>query len=224
MRRHEVSGMKTRFELKIKELEKKYRIVTNNLIDIVWVVDADTLTFEYLTPSIKSLTGFSAEELAGRTIHERMMPASLKKALSAFQEEREKFEKGVSAIRALELELIHKNRSTYWVEIRSRFVKERDKVKIVGITRDITERKQAERQRERLIEKLGRALAEKERLLKENKVLRGLLPICSGCRRIRDDHDRWWPLEAYVKEHSETDFTHTICPDCRHVFYPDLDS
>ena len=69
-----------------------------------------------------------------------------------------------------------------------------------------------------------RALVEKGRLLKENKVLRGLLLICSGCRRIRDDYERWWPLEAYVKEHSETDFTHTICPDCRRVIYPDLRS
>jgi hypothetical protein len=81
-----------------------------------------------------------------------------------------------------------------------------------------------ERQKDALIEQLGKALAEKERLLEENRMLSGLLPICSGCRRIRDEGGRWWPLEAYVRDRSETEFTHTICPDCERVLYPELHS
>jgi hypothetical protein len=50
----------------------------------------------------------------------------------------------------------------------------------------------------------------------------GLLPICSGCKRIRDESGKWWPLDAYVKARTEAEFTHTICSDCKDVFYPDL--
>jgi hypothetical protein len=71
---------------------------------------------------------------------------------------------------------------------------------------------------------LAAALAEKERLLKEMKILKALLPICSGCRRIRDDYGKWWPLELYVREHTDSSFSHTICPDCKDVIYPDLRS
>ena len=66
------------------------------------------------------------------------------------------------------------------------------------------------------------ALAEKESLLKEVKLLKGLLPICSGCKRIRDENGRWWPLDAYVKARTEAELTHTICADCQDVFYSDL--
>ena len=59
-------------------------------------------------------------------------------------------------------------------------------------------------------------------LLKEIKVLRELLPICSGCKRIRDEIGKWWPLDAYVKKHTDSEFTHTVCPDCKDVFYSDI--
>ena len=103
-----------------------------------------------------------------------------------------------------------------------KFVKESDKpLTIIGVTREITERKKAEQQQNELIKKLGEVLADKERLIRENKALCGLLPICSGCKRMRDEHDRWWPLDAYVKKHTDAEITHTICPDCTQVFYDD---
>lgn len=46
------------------------------------------------------------------------------------------------------------------------------------------------------------------------RVLSGLLPICAWCKRVRDDQDHWQPLETYVHDHSEADFTHGMCPDC----------
>jgi len=51
--------------------------------------------------------------------------------------------------------------------------------------------------------------------LAEVKKLSGLLPVCAWCRRVRDENDHWISLEVYVREHSETDFTHGICPDCK---------
>jgi PAS domain S-box-containing protein len=54
------------------------------------------------------------------------------------------------------------------------------------------------------------------------KVLSGLLPICSNCKKIRDDKGYWSKLEAYIQDHSEADFTHGICPTCSLQLYPEL--
>lgn len=58
---------------------------------------------------------------------------------------------------------------------------------------------------------------------KELKVLKSLLPICSHCREIRDDEGSWHKLENYISIHSETKFSHCICPNCARKFYPELD-
>lgn len=54
------------------------------------------------------------------------------------------------------------------------------------------------------------------------KTLRGLLPICASCKRIRDDEGYWHSLEIYIKEHSEAEFTHGLCPECVKKLYPDF--
>jgi hypothetical protein len=51
------------------------------------------------------------------------------------------------------------------------------------------------------------------------KVLRGLLPICSHCKKIRDEQGRWHTVEAYVKDRADVDFSHGICPDCLNKHY-----
>ena len=157
------------------------------------------------------------------TVTDRLTPESLKEVATILADERKRFEKGIKGIRKLELELIHKDGSYYWIEVKARFIKDTDKpLKIIGVSRDITERKKVEHKQNELIKQLGEALAEKDRLLKEVKVLRGLLPICSGCKRIRDEKGRWWPLDAYVRDRTEAKLTHTICPDCDEVYYGDL--
>ncbi len=75
--------------------------------------------------------------------------------------------------------------------------------------------RRAEAEREQVILELQGALA-------EVKVLSGMLPICSRCKKIRDDNGYWNQIEAYVASHSEAQFTHSICPDCLKVLYPDI--
>jgi hypothetical protein len=55
------------------------------------------------------------------------------------------------------------------------------------------------------------------------KVLRGLLPICSSCKKIRDDSGYWEQMETFIHENSEANFTHGICPDCAAKFYPNAE-
>ena len=212
--------MSKKLKEKIEALEKKHRLVADNLLDAIWVIDVETLQYDYITPSIEKISGYAVDEYMNFTIIDRMTPESFQKVEAVITDEMPKFEKGVKTIRTLEIELIHKNGNTYWNEIRAKFIKESDKpLKIIGVARDITERKKAEQQQNELISQLGEALAEKERLLKEVKVLRGLLPICSGCKRIRDKNGKWWPLDFYVKEHTDAELSHSICSDCTDVFY-----
>jgi uncharacterized circularly permuted ATP-grasp superfamily protein len=68
-----------------------------------------------------------------------------------------------------------------------------------------------------------RRLNEKlEKALSEIKTLRGILPICAGCKKIRDDEGYWNIVEDYIRDHSEAEFSHAICPECIQRLYPDI--
>ena len=87
---------------------------------------------------------------------------------------------------------------------------------LVRAIRYAIERKRVEVERERLVVEL------KEALDKIN-TLRGLLPICASCKKIRDDKGYWNQIETYFGEHSQAEFSHGICPDCAKVLYPELE-
>ncbi len=207
---------------KIKILEEKNRVLPDNLIDAVWTLDVETLKFDYITDSIKKISGFTADEYINCPIQDRLTQKSFKLVSAAIAEEIPKFKKGEKNIRTMEVELLHKTGTIYWADIRARLVREPGKpLKVVGITREISELKDAEQKQKELIKKLNDAVSEKDRLLKEVKTLQGLLPICSGCKRIRDKNGKWWPLDAYVNKATDAELTHTICTDCEDVFYSD---
>lgn len=58
---------------------------------------------------------------------------------------------------------------------------------------------------------------------KELKTLRGILPICASCKKIRDDKGYWAQIETYIREHSEVEFSHSLCPDCAKKLYPNME-
>jgi PAS domain S-box-containing protein len=93
------------------------------------------------------------------------------------------------------------------VEVYSGPITVRGKPHLCSVVHDVTKRRSMERERERLIEELRVALS-------EVKTLRGLLPICASCKKIRDDRGHWEQLERYVDEHSEATFSHGLCPEC----------
>lgn len=87
----------------------------------------------------------------------------------------------------------------------------------VSSIRDVSERREHERRREALLVDLQRAM-------ETVKQLKGLLPICSECKKIRDDRGYWQRIDQYIAEHSEADFTHSICPECARKLYPGFKS
>jgi PAS domain S-box-containing protein len=86
-----------------------------------------------------------------------------------------------------------------------------DFVIVTGI--DVTALKRVQRENENLILELQAALA-------KVKTLKGLLPMCANCQKIRDDHGQWHHVEEYIRDHSDADFTHGICPECANLLYP----
>lgn len=79
--------------------------------------------------------------------------------------------------------------------------------RVIESSRNITDRIQLEEEQEKLIAELRDALA-------KIKTLKGLIPVCAWCKKARDDKGYWESLEDYVREHSDADFTHGICPEC----------
>jgi hypothetical protein len=87
---------------------------------------------------------------------------------------------------------------------------------IYSLARDITESKQAEEERERLLRELQTALG-------EVRELREILPICSYCKSIRNDKNYWQTVETYIANHTKAQLSHGICPNCyENVFKPEL--
>jgi hypothetical protein len=82
----------------------------------------------------------------------------------------------------------------------------------IWLFEDVTERRQLELERERLIGELREALA-------KVKLLSGFIPICASCKKIRDDAGYWQQIEVYIRDHSEAQFSHGICPDCGKRLY-----
>ena len=64
-------------------------------------------------------------------------------------------------------------------------------------------------------------IAKLQEALNQVQLLRGLLPICASCKKIRDQSEVWQPLESYIQAHSEAKFSHGVCPDCLRKLYPE---
>lgn len=102
-----------------------------------------------------------------------------------------------------------------FIEIRAipRFDKQNRLIGLIHVVRDITGRKRAEEEREQLIRELKDALV-------KVKTLSGMLPICSSCKKIRNDKGYWEQVETYIRHRSDAEFSHGICPDCVKKVYP----
>lgn len=132
----------------LRESEKKYRLLADNIQDVIFVMDMN-LNYTYLSPSVKLLSGYEPEEIMKHTLAETMTPSSADFALSVLSEimELEKsVHRDINISRTFQLEMNRKDGTTVWVETKAFFMRDENlkPIGIMGITRDITERKKAE--------------------------------------------------------------------------------
>jgi PAS domain S-box-containing protein len=115
-----------------------------------------------------------------------------------------------------EVQLLKNDGTQFYVQLEGRA--KTGNVKISSgcqmIVIDITKRIVTEQEKEKLHVELRQAMD-------QVKKLSGMLPICSSCKNIRDDHGYWKQIESYITEHSEALFSHSICPECAQKLYPE---
>lgn len=101
-----------------------------------------------------------------------------------------------------------------WIQLTSKPSEQKVDSMVIwsGVILDITDRRQAEEERERLIKELQEALS-------DIKTLSGLIPICAHCKKIRDDKGYWNILETYIQTHTDALFSHSVCPECSDELY-----
>jgi two-component system cell cycle sensor histidine kinase/response regulator CckA len=145
---HEIARRKQSEEA-LRKSEKSYRLLADNVSDVIWTRDMN-LRFTYLSPSVTRLTGYTVEEAMGKPVEETYTPASLDLAMKALAEELAMEEtpgQDPNRTRILELEGYCKDGSTRWNEAKMSFLRAEDgrPVGIMGVSRDITERKRADK-------------------------------------------------------------------------------
>ena len=206
----DITGRK-RAEAILRESEEKYRTLLNNIEDGCYEVDPAG-NFTFVNPSMTRILGYSEEELIGMNNRQYTDKENARKVFQAFNMV---YKTGVPT-RHFGWELIRKDGTKGFVGCSVSLIKDSsdNPIGFRGVLNDITERKRAEEALEEERKRLQQALD-------EVRTLRGIVPICASCKKIRDDKGYWSQVEKYVSDHTEAKFTHGICPDCVEKVYPE---
>jgi PAS domain S-box-containing protein len=183
------------------QTEKSYSALLENALDAVFLTRPDG-TILYANPAACALFGYTIHEfrLLGRSAVVDPSDPRLAEALK----QRRQTGRFVGV-----LTLVRKDGTRFSAELSSAmFTDISGEQRTSMFIRDITER-------ERMVGEIHDALA-------KAKQLSGLLPICASCKKIRNDEGYWQDVAVYIREHSEADFSHGICPDCMQKLYPNL--
>lgn len=195
------------------EGERRFRSVAETASDAIIIFDSQE-NIVFWNQTAKTIFRYPSGETKGKLVA-TILPRQFQKV---FQREMERMTSiGESDLvgKTIEMTGIRKDNQEFPIELSLAGWRSGDEILFTIIVRDITDRKQAEKEREQLILELQDALA-------QVKTLSGLLPICSSCKKIRDDEGYWNQIEAYIQEHSEAVFSHGLCPECAKKLYPDI--
>ncbi len=201
-----------RAEQALRESEEKYRALVEQSLQGQVVIQDSRIVFA--NPAFAEIYGYSLEELLSlppQKVQALVHPEDRALVWGRFRDRLV----GKPVPPRYEYRGVRKDGDVRWLEVAGTRIEYGGKPAVQGIVVDITERKKAEEERERLIGQLQEALS-------RVKQLSGLLPICASCKKIRDDQGYWHQVEAYVRDHSEAEFSHSICPDCARRLYPGL--
>ncbi len=186
------------FIFKIQYEKEKLQLISDFANDWEYWQSADG-DFLYTSPSCESITGYTPEEFKSNpSLLEEII---LTENLDTWQEHRHaKLSNG--EVEPIEFCIRTKDGQTKWIHhvCRDVYGQGGQIYGVRGSNRDVTELK---------------------KLRDEVRVLKGYLPICASCKKIRDDKGYWQQLEGYIRDHSQAEFSHSICPDCARKNYPE---
>lgn len=193
------------------------RNILETVSDALLIVDRDW-RIASLNGALAALSGYGEAELKGRDARMLFSGSALADAVvkgdRADARKGEGIGKAGARVGRVEGTLVSKAGERLNVDVSVSELREPDgeRAGFVLVARDVTDKKKAEAEREKLIDELRDAL--------DNvKTLSGLIPICARCKKVRDDQGLWNQIESYVSSHSDALFTHGLCPDCMHALY-----
>lgn len=191
----------------LKKSKQKYSRLVDSMNEGLVEID-ENWTITFTNTAFVHMTGLKPDQIIGKCFHDLLAKPFKKIASSEHQNH------FAGKTRRYELELLLQNGKSIPVlfspkpnyDMKGRYLG------TLGVVTDISDIKRIEKERETLISEL-------QQKLNEIKILTGLLPICSKCKKIRDDKGYWNLLESYIQSHSGATFTHGICPECSDELY-----
>ena len=143
-----------------RESEQKYRLLAANLRDVIWTMDLN-FNFTYVSPAVVQIQGWTPEEFLNLTLEETLTPASFEEVVNIYTKQYEVSQQSgdYSQSVVLEVEMLTKSGGTVWTEVTANFLIDSNDapIGVLGLTRDITERRQAQQEKEELVESLNRS-------------------------------------------------------------------
>jgi len=196
-----------RAEEALRESEEQYRSIFTKSHATILLIDPETADIVDASPAACKYYGYNIEELRTKKITDinTLTPQQVFEEMERAKAEQRKhfyFQHRLA------------NGDVQPVDVYSGPIEIKGKTLLFSIVHDISERRKAEEAREMLILDLREALS-------KTKILSGMLPICTSCKKIRDDKGYWNQIESYIRRHSEAEFSHSICPECAKKLYPE---
>jgi PAS domain S-box-containing protein len=191
----------------LAESETRFRAVVESTFDLVSEFDGKGI-LTWVSPNVQESVGWSPDELIGSFVLDKVHPDDFDAASAAVAT-------GMDSGHFEPLAYRYQHKDGRWLHFESTAARYRTRageMRILGVSRNVTEHRRNLEERERAIE-------EKENALAHVRVLTGLLPICTHCRKVRDDAGYWRSLETYVASHSTAVFSHSLCEPCLRQHY-----
>jgi PAS domain S-box-containing protein len=208
--RGEADALRRKAEARLRQVLEQQKIILANIG--MGVLYSQARKIHWVSPGLLRMFGYTLEEVQGRDT-ELLYP------------DRGSYETiGREGYAALargdvytgEIPMKRKDGAAIWCHLVGQAIDGNDRENgSIWVLEDVTGRRQLEQDRERLIAELREALA-------KVKLLSGFIPICASCKKIRNDAGYWQQIEVYIRDHSEAEFSHGICPDCGKRLYGDL--
>ncbi len=191
-------------EEKLRRSEQRFRRIVDTAQEGILFTDSSG-NARYVNQRMADMVGWTVEEMHGRPVAE-FLPggcACIDRMANVGRSG------GMGADRH-DCRFRRKDGSDLWTMVSCNALQDDGGTSIgsLAMITDISDRKRMEVERETLIADLQDALA-------NVKTLKGLLPICAWCNKVRDEGGDWHPMEVYIKIHSDASFSHGICPECR---------
>jgi len=213
--------LKTELYDLIKNQSNIFEFLQAGSLDGLWYWDLEKPTNEWMSPRFWTILGFDPNEkkhLASEW-QDLISSEDLQLAFENFNKHCANPDYPYDQV----VRYNHKDGSTVWVRCRGIVIRDQTgkPIRMLGAHTDITTLKKTEIKLEEKNRELKSLNEELKKALSEIRTLRGLLPICSHCKSIRDDKGLWTRIEAYISDHTNAKFSHGLCPECLKEFYPD---